>query len=103
VILVGKTDKKIASKDWDLVFKQKDEPKRANKFIVFFYNNYLKNSKDIKILDIGSGTGRHSIYLAKKGLEVFALDSSELALKHNVSSFDINCSCTYCFMKYFVK
>lgn len=34
-----------------------------------------------RVLDIGSGAGRHSLYLQKKGLDVTGLDISPLALK----------------------
>ena len=34
-----------------------------------------------KILDIGSGAGRHSLYLQEKGFDVTALDNSEGAVK----------------------
>ncbi|MGB5792086.1 class I SAM-dependent methyltransferase [Poseidonibacter sp.] len=39
-----------------------------------------KNVKGKKALDIASGAGRNSIYLAKKGFEVEALDISKVAL-----------------------
>ncbi|MGK7893942.1 MAG: class I SAM-dependent methyltransferase [Xenococcus sp. (in: cyanobacteria)] len=41
--------------------------------------NYNKNSK---ILDIGCGTGRHSIELTKRGYQVMGVDLSASALKH---------------------
>ncbi len=41
--------------------------------------NYAKNSK---ILDIGCGTGRHSIELSKRGYQVIGIDLSSSALKH---------------------
>jgi SAM-dependent methyltransferase len=41
----------------------------------------LINNSHGKILDIGAGTGRHAIELAKKGYEVTAIDSSEGMLK----------------------
>jgi SAM-dependent methyltransferase len=34
-----------------------------------------------KVLDIGCGAGRHSIYLQKKGLDVIGIDNSPLAIK----------------------
>ena len=34
-----------------------------------------------KVLDIGSGAGRHSLYLQAKGLDVLATDNSPLAIK----------------------
>ncbi len=40
----------------------------------------LSNLKG-KILDLGAGTGRHSIYLQRKGCDIYALDLSPLAIK----------------------
>lgn len=40
-----------------------------------------KNRSDIKVLDIGAGTGRYSIALAKEGYNVSAIE----LVKHNVS------------------
>ncbi len=34
-----------------------------------------------KVLDIGCGAGRHSLYLQKKGLDVLGIDNSPLAIK----------------------
>jgi len=61
-------------KQWNEAFKergkvflgfQQDLPKVAE---------ILKNRKAKKILDLGSGSGRHSVYLAKKGFEVYGFD-----------------------------
>lgn len=38
-----------------------------------------------RILDLGSGLGRHAIYFAKEGFEVTALDLSEYAVNHLTS------------------
>jgi len=34
-----------------------------------------------RVLDAGCGAGRHSLYLQKKGFDVFGIDSSLLAIK----------------------
>ncbi len=41
----------------------------------------LLDSKARKVLDLGCGMGRHMVYLAKKGLYVVGLDTSETALR----------------------
>ena len=52
-----------------------------------------KKVKGKKALDIASGAGRNSIYLAKKGFEVEALDISKVALDvlNNKGFENINC------------
>ncbi|MBU7013496.1 MAG: class I SAM-dependent methyltransferase [Theionarchaea archaeon] len=37
-----------------------------------------------RILDLGSGAGRHVVYLARKGFDVYGLDSSPTALGHTI-------------------
>ncbi len=45
---------------------------------VDFVENELKHKKDVTILDVGCGTGRHSIELAKRGYQnVVGIDLSE--------------------------
>jgi ubiquinone/menaquinone biosynthesis C-methylase UbiE len=64
---------------WDQAYKQGTHwevgPSRSVKEFV----NYLK--KGTKVLDLGCGSGRDSIYLAKKGYEVVGLDVSAEAIK----------------------
>lgn len=51
------------------------------------YEKWHKTEKEAiryakgKVLDIGCGAGRHSIYLQEKGLDVLGIDSSPLAIK----------------------
>lgn len=50
-------------KDWSLIEKQAIEYAHG------------------RVLDVGCGAGRHSLYLQKKGLDVTGIDSSPLAIK----------------------
>jgi len=45
-----------------------------------FIENELKSDKSLKILDVGCGTGRHSIELTKRGYDVTGIDLSESQL-----------------------
>ena len=46
-----------------------------------FIEREINYNKATKILDIGCGTGRHSIELAKRGYQVTGIDLSESQLK----------------------
>ncbi len=46
-----------------------------------FIEQEVKRDKSIKILDIGCGTGRHAIELAKRGYNVTGIDFSENQIK----------------------
>ena len=46
-----------------------------------FIENEIDYNKNIRILDIGCGTGRHSIELAKRGYSVTGIDLSDSLLK----------------------
>jgi len=46
-----------------------------------FIEKEIDYNKEIKILDIGCGTGRHSIELSKRGYNVVGIDLSESLLK----------------------
>lgn len=45
-----------------------------------FIEQELKNDKTLKLLDVGCGTGRHSIELSKRGYSVTGVDLSESML-----------------------
>ena len=65
---------------WDEKFSTKTEllqPRAPS----YYVKKYSKQSLGIKALDLASGSGRHALYLAKKGFEVEALDISEVACK----------------------
>ncbi len=49
-----------------------------------FIEREIRGDKSLKIIDIGCGTGRHSIELAKRGYNVTGVDLSESQLKRAV-------------------
>jgi SAM-dependent methyltransferase len=58
---------------------------------VDFIEHEIQHNKTLKILDIGCGTGRHSIELAKRGYDVTGIDLSESMLaKARLNATDQN-------------
>ena len=71
----------FAKNAWDKTFKEKGKiwlkpqeniPSLAKKW---------KKEGVKRILDLGCGTGRHLVYLAKKGFEVYGIDISKTGIK----------------------
>jgi len=46
-----------------------------------FIEQEINCDKSLKIIDIGCGTGRHSVELAKRGYQIMGIDLSESQLK----------------------
>src|SRR4030043_331270 len=46
-----------------------------------FIEKELNYNKSLRILDVGCGTGRHSIQLARRGYQITGVDLSESQLK----------------------
>ncbi|MEM5879617.1 MAG: class I SAM-dependent methyltransferase [Candidatus Aenigmatarchaeota archaeon] len=66
---------------WDKLFKKEGKPYKKiledmRKIVKFFKKRNVR-----RILDLGCGTGRHLVYLAKQGFEVYGLDISEQGIK----------------------
>jgi SAM-dependent methyltransferase len=75
-----KTHNKIFDKFaiyYDQIYHDKSYAKEVN-FVVKNLRKYGKNIQNV--LDIGCGTGSHSVLLAKKGFSLTGIDSSEQAL-----------------------
>lgn len=68
-------------KQWNKAFKKEGrifiQPQENMAKIVRLF----KKNKVRKILDLGCGTGRHLIYLAKSGLDVYGIDIAEEGIK----------------------
>lgn len=69
-----------AANPWNEIFRRKGkvfvQPHEAMPHIVRF----LKRQAATRVLDLGCGNGRHMVYLARHGFQVFGLDSSPEAL-----------------------
>jgi len=66
---------------WDRVFKKEGKifvkpEKCVRKAVKFFKKGGVK-----RILDLGCGSGRHLIYLAKRGFDVYGFDISKQGIK----------------------
>jgi SAM-dependent methyltransferase len=68
-------------KQWDKIFKQYGrvftEPHEdIPKIVKLFKKKGVK-----RVLDLGCGSGRHLVYLARHGFEVYGIDISETGIK----------------------
>jgi methylase of polypeptide subunit release factors len=68
-------------RDWEKIYRDKGDlgyevlPRIKKASTLFKTKGYKK------ILDLGCGTGRHSLFLAEQGFEVYATDMSPTAVK----------------------
>jgi len=68
-----KTDSKI----WEKIFQQYGKVFTDPHWDMPQVVKELQDIKANKVLDLGSGTGRHVIYLARNGFSVYGLDNSQ--------------------------
>jgi SAM-dependent methyltransferase len=71
----------ITTNPWDEIFKQSGRVFNYPHSEMAKIVKLLKERKANTILDLGNGTGRHTVYLAKNGFTVFGLDSSPEAIQ----------------------
>jgi SAM-dependent methyltransferase len=69
---------------WNKVYSEDssffgDEP---SKFALMCYDKEFVKHKVKRILELGCGQGRDSLFFASKGLEVYAIDSSKVAIEN---------------------
>lgn len=69
---------------WNKIFEDNEwgkyPPEELVRFIARNFYQY-KNKQDIKILEIGSGTGANIWFLAKEGFDVYGIDGSEIGIE----------------------
>lgn len=55
----------------------REEP---DEIVVNFVTLLKKMNKQMRVLDLGCGAGRHQVYMAKQGFEAHGIDISETGL-----------------------
>lgn len=68
-------------KEWDKIYKEQGEVQFDILPTVKVAVDIFKKNKCNSIMDLGCGTGRHTIYLAEHGFKVHATDISEHGLE----------------------
>ena len=67
---------------WDELFKREEFRWREAHERVVEFAQLLRERSSWRILDLGCGTGRHLVYLAKEGFEPFGIDISPTGLEY---------------------
>jgi ubiquinone/menaquinone biosynthesis C-methylase UbiE len=66
----------MQKRDWESIYRQRGDLKFRVLSKIVRASRLFETRNYKKILDVGCGTGKHSIYLAKKGFSVYATDIS---------------------------
>lgn len=66
---------------WDAVTKERQGQKKTPGEEVIALHDLFHNKEVKKILDLGCGSGRHLVYFAKLGYDVYGIDVSPEAIK----------------------
>lgn len=68
-------------KGWEPIYKDKGMVQFEILNKVRSAVEFFKERNYVRVLDLGCGTGRHSLFLAQNGFEVFASDVSPMGIK----------------------
>jgi len=68
--------------NWDEVFSNQEWGKYPSENLIQFIarNFYKRNREEIKILEVGCGTGANLWYISREGFQAFGIDGSEIAI-----------------------
>ncbi len=68
--------------NWESVFKDKGKFFHKPHKDVVKLVKLLKQNQVNEVLDLGCGSGRHAVFLAKNGFDVYGMDNSKSGLDH---------------------
>lgn len=71
----------IWEQEWDKIYQQQGEVQFGVLPTVIIAKDIFKKNDCKDIMDLGCGTGRHSIYLAQHGFNVYATDISDTGIE----------------------
>lgn len=82
----------VWEQEWDKIYREQGEVQHEVLPTVIIASEIFTKHNCSKVMDLGCGTGRHTIYLANKGFHVYATDVSETGLeitKSKVHNLDL--------------
>ncbi len=78
---------------WDAIYRDKGEVQKKPYQVVVASVPIFQKQGARRVLDLGCGTGRHALFYAKNGFEVYACDISQHGLniirQHNLSNIKL--------------
>lgn len=71
----------VWEQEWDKIYREQGEVQRDVLPTVVVAAEIFSKHNCSKVMDLGCGMGRHTVYLAKKGFNVYATDVSETGIE----------------------